>query len=212
MPTPDGPQFNDHVNRIKELMAMEKPDFKQSAKESALARLDVTRGTHGTVTQDGQAPDEIVPSSKFGRPIWSFSDPNRTYFTASNKHDVDDTLIDAPNRAGWTWAKLAQKESGLRNRDAPLPRMVNLEVEPQGTIDIDQNANISGKSNEMTADSLKVKNVDWIPNPSETSVNVGIEGVQGTLPNENWNKYDKYGGRRGDANFLELWPKKNKEE
>jgi hypothetical protein len=202
-----GSQFDDHVERIKSLMAMETPEYKQSAKEKAMSRLDVTKGTHGTVTHDGSIPEEIQPSSSFGTSVWQMSDPNRTYFTAHSK--PDDPVVHGfqrdPEEASWSWAGLSQHEYKLRNRDTPVPRTVSLNVEPKGHIDLDRNDNPQGDVNSMTADRLKVKGADWIPKPNIFDESNGVVGIQGTLPNENWNKYDKHGGWRGDANFKKLY-------
>jgi len=179
-----GPQFDEHIKR---------------ARERAFDNLDVTRGTHGTVTHDGSIPDEILPSSSFGTQVWNFADPGRTYYTAHRKVPSINSDWDrgSPERAGWKWAADARQyhyESAVR------PRMVNLHVQPVGNIDLDMNLNARGEMAEMTADRLKVTDVDWIPPITDSHT----MGIQGTLPYENWNKYDPHGGNREDANFKRI--------
>jgi hypothetical protein len=164
------------------------PDQFKTSKElsKAFERLDVTRGTHGTVLSDGVAPSQILPAEKIGKRVWTESDPTRTYYTAVEKRYYDETEMS--DLLGWSWANRASDK--LSSKVVP-GRPVVLDVSPEGRIDLDYNLNEYGNREEMTADSLKVNNVQWTPPLDWDDV-----AVQGTLPNENWNKYPRSTGAK----------------
>jgi hypothetical protein len=166
------------------------PDqFKISEELSkAFERLDVTRGTHGTSLSEGKAPSQILPAEKIGKRVWTESDPTRTYYTAVQKSNENNDEIDIADLHGWSWA---QRASDKISSSGTPGRPVVLDVSPRGRIDLDYNLNEYGNSEEMTADRLKVNNVQWMPPRDWDDV-----AVQGTLPNENWNKYPRSTGAK----------------
>jgi hypothetical protein len=79
--------------------------------------------------------------------------------------------------------------------------VLHVTPEDASAVDVDKNLNNYGKDQQLTAPKLNVTDVEWTP-PPQYSI-----GVQGTLPNENWNKYPGSTlPRYGDHNFTELQP------
>jgi len=206
-----GPQFIQHDD----------PDMSE-ALEYAAERYDTSRGTHGTVTSTGQIPERIYSSSdpRFAATgatkQFDISKPDRAYYTAPKWGDP--TMALKPEEDAWKWAGYAQDSSRWPTYDSetgaatyPTPgRAVALEVEPEGFRDLDVNDDSAGRLGIMTAGSLKVTGAQWIPTMDYISRRgfdtQEVEGIQGTLPGENWNKYPKEGtsrpyGPAGDLNY-----------
>ena len=81
-----------------------------------------------------------------------------------------------------------------------MGRPIVQQVKPVGTIGEDHNLNPRGLvSQEVTADRLEITDTDWIKPPMWDDY-----GTQGTLPNDNWNKYSTDGGWSGDHNNKRL--------
>ena len=169
--------------------------------DRAISRVDATRGTHGTATRSGMAPSTIQPANEHGRYSFAMSDHGRTYFTGYPKkgnrtslqgehHGADDPGKFVSDR-GWNWAHEAAGNMPYTGQARARPFVTH--VEPQGRVDLDYNLNTDGRSAEFTADSLTVHDVEWIPPPSFKD-----KGVQGTLPNENWNKWPKLDNRESN--------------
>ena len=161
-------------------------------KNMAARGYDVNKGTHGTKFIPGMT--SVQPSSKAnaGSVHPGISDPTRAYYTA-NKPVQE--AGDSPERSGWTWANIASNNNMDQAATSPTGtdyyagrrpgRPVVHQVEPVGRIDEDRLLNPKGKvSSELTADSLKITDTEWIQPPSYKS-----EGTQGTLPQENWNRF-----------------------
>lgn len=169
--------------------------------------FDPQKGTHGTTFVPGMTSVDPSNKAEDAKPVHhGLSDPDRAYYTADQVNVVEDengwTPRDMSN-GGWSWANMA---AGSRRDTVTNPngtpgsvpgRPVVHRVEPEGTIDADRNLNPMGKvAGELTADRLKITDTEWIIPPSEE--NRRSPGVQGTLPNENWNKYGD--SRMGDLN------------
>lgn len=168
--------------------------------ERARGNLDVTRGTHGTSTPDGSAPSEILPAATHGgfQSYPGLSDSRRAYYTAPRKDgDGQD-----PSDEGWRWA---QSSVGNRLGGGVRARPIVTHVAPidEADVDLDMNINRGGYSQQMTASKLTVTDTEWIP-PINEWARGPSEGVQGTLPNENWNKYPSTSEPRDEQNFKEL--------
>jgi hypothetical protein len=206
-----GPQFIQHND----------PE-KAEAVELAQDRFDTNYGTHGTITKSGQIPERIYAASdpRFAEAgatkQFDISDSDRTYYTAPQWGD--ETMSGKPEEDAWKWAGYAQDSSRWPTYDLktgastyPTPgRAVALEVRPEGFKDLDVNDDSMGKLGAFTASSLKVTGAQWIPTMDYISRRGfdtdEVEGIQGTLPGENWNKYPKEGtsskyGPAGDLNY-----------
>jgi len=175
--------------------------------------FDPMRGTHGTTFVPGMTSVDPSNKSKDARPVHSgLSDPDRAYYTADLVEPVPDENGWLPrdmSNGGWTWANMASGSKGdsvpkgTNDFDVVPGRPVVHHVEPQGRIDPDRNLNPMGKvAGELTADSLKITDTEWIKPMDIDQRRRGGQGMQGTLPNENWNKY---GGKvHEDLNNLPL--------
>lgn len=140
-------------------------------------------GTHGTTWNEGQTT--IDPASSAGRDTnFEISDPNRTYYTPyggnSAYREWDDGSVDA-SAEGWSWATRAGGKEEVNVSDPNKSvnnRGVVHHVEAEGEIADDE------YSVGSTADRLRIKDTEWIRPPSGKEI-----GVQGTLPNNNWNRW-----------------------
>jgi hypothetical protein len=147
--------------------------------------LDLRRGTHGSVMpKSGALPSRILSADEVGvSEVHSgMSDKSRAYYTAEQRPDISKGLGQkSAEENGWTWANFAADAGGRRPGGLTRPRSVVYNVEPSGRVEPDVNLPGTGA---MTADSLDVKDVQWIPPPR-----TGSPGMQGTLPHLNWNEF-----------------------
>ena len=162
--------------------------------------FDVDRGTHGTKYIPGMT--EVVPASadsSVRQVHGGLADPDKAFYSAHGP----DVYGRTAEQSGWTWANVTSNNQpdwvgeGL-NKSTVQGRPVVHQVTPVGQVGADRNLNPYGKvGNELTADRLNITETDWIRPPTYSV------GTQGTLPNENWNRYGE-GFWGDDQNNLEL--------
>lgn len=165
---------------------------------------DPTKGTHGTKFTPGVYQIDPANKAEGARVVHhGISDPDRAYYTADtvNQDAPGHYAIENSEKAGWIWADNSAGSQhdfipdgpGLLRGRAVAGRPIVHHVEPIGKMDDDRNLNPRGRvAGEMTADALRITDTEWIRPPSDFETH-----VQGTLPQENWNKY-------GDARGSDL--------
>jgi len=179
------------------------PQFNDVTENMSKRGYDPYRGEHGTkfsnqVTTHIDAPKQ---RGSRGSQVHGLSDSDRTYYVADGPKT---NMVDS-----WGWARMAAHnkldfvspptggpKSAANQSRYVQGRPVVHKVEPEGTIGGDHNLNPTGKGGaELTADRLKITDTEWIM-PAQDSFDPAAPkpiGTQGTLPNQNWNRYHSDG-------------------
>lgn len=192
----------------------------EAAVRRTAEKYDIMHGTHGTASDDGTALTHVTPSIEHGREVFQgVSDPQRAYYSATPIEGVlhpegaaggfDSSPLDV-SKQGWMWARDAVEShrnvgrEGFKNPGSPNPRPMVHHVVPEGKLGIDPVLNSAGGLQQVTSSRLKVVDTEWIPRPRMAQV-----GVQGTLPNENWNKWPAVDaiGPVPENNYKEINPR-----
>lgn len=191
----------------------------ETAVHRTAENYDIMHGTHGTASDDGTALTEILPSAQHGRSVFpGVSDAQRAYYSATDlldqqaaKEGRETSSLDV-SKQGWSWARQSVAShrnagrAGHTDPNSPPPRPMVHHVVPEGSLGTDPVLNRQGGLQQMTSSKLRVVDTEWIPAPRGSS-----PGIQGTLPNENWNKWPAtdrdFGGKVVENNYTPIQPK-----